>query len=304
MANSKIIVIFTKEEQMNYQTTEMIITDEIRAYLIEMAVNAAVKAGAEIMKIYKNHDDYDISVKNDRTPITVADRLAHSKIKEALGATRIPILSEEGREMLYEERQNWELFWLVDPLDGTVEFIKGNNEFTVNIALMQDNECVGSVVYVPYYHKMYIGERGHGAHLVTGIEPSSEASYHYTDFSASWRSLPLASDNRTAPRVALSRSHQTPETAEHVASLRKQHPDLEVVEQGSSYKFCMLAEGTVDYYVRTSQTYEWDTAAGELILAETGGSTRNLEDGSTFRYNKEDLRNPWFECYAADSRIR
>ncbi len=288
---------------MNYQTTEMIITDDIRAYLIEMAVNAAVKAGAEIMKIYKNRDDYDISVKNDLTPITVADRLAHSKIKEALGATRIPILSEEGREMLYEERRNWELFWLVDPLDGTVEFIKGNNEFTVNIALMQDNECVGSVVYVPYYHKMYIGERGHGAHLVTEIEPSASASHRYSDFSAIWRTLPFDSDGRTTLRVALSRSHQTSETAEHISTLRQQYPDLEIVEQGSSYKFCMLAEGVVDYYVRTSQTYEWDTAAGELILAETGGKTCALDDGSRFRYNKEDLRNPWFECYSAGNKL-
>ncbi len=288
---------------MKLQTDEMVITDDIRAYLIEMAVNAATKAGAEIMKIYKNRDDYDISVKSDHTPITVADCLAHQKIKEVLGVTRIPILSEEGREMLYEERQNWELFWLVDPLDGTVEFIKGNNEFTVNIALMQDNECVGSVVYVPYYKKMYIGEKGHGAHLVTDIEPSTEASHRYTDFSTCWQTLPFASEDRTAPRVAVSRSHQTPETAEHIAALRTAHPDLEVVEQGSSYKFCMLAEGTIDYYVRTSQTYEWDTAAGELILSETGGRTRSLADGALFSYNKEDLRNPWFECYAADSRI-
>ena len=288
---------------MKVQTDEMIITDEIRAYLIEMAVNAAVNAGAEIMKIYKNRDDYDITVKNDLTPITMADRLAHQKIKEILGATRIPILSEEGREMLYEERRNWELFWLVDPLDGTVEFIKGNNEFTVNIALMQENRCVGSVVYVPYYKKMYIGERGHGAHLVTDIEPSQDATHLYANFSTSWRTLPFESDGRTAPRVALSRSHQTPETAEHIAALRERHPDLEVVEQGSSYKFCMLAEGAVDYYVRTSRTYEWDTAAGELILAETGGRTLSLEDGGDFSYNKEDLRNPWFECYAAMSRI-
>lgn len=304
MANQKIIVIFTKEEPMNSTTTEMTITDEIRAYLIEMAVNAAVKAGAEIMKIYKNRDDYDITVKSDLTPLTVADRLAHNKIKEVLGATRIPILSEEGREMLYEERQNWELFWMVDPLDGTIEFIKGNHEFTVNIALMQENECVGSVVYVPYYKKMYIGERNHGAHVVTDIEPSLDGAHRYAELAASWHALPLESDGRTAPRVALSRSHQTSETAEHVASLREQHPDLEIVEQGSSYKFCMLAEGTVDYYVRTTHTYEWDTAAGELILAETGGRTRSLDNGAQFRYNKEDLRNPWFECYAADSRIR
>ncbi len=288
---------------MKLETDEMIITDDIRAYLIEMAANAAVKAGAEIMQIYKNRDDYDITVKSDLTPITVADRLAHKKIKEVLGTTRIPILSEEGREMLYEERQNWELFWLVDPLDGTVEFIKGNNEFTVNIALMQDNECIGSVVYVPYYKKMYIGERGHGAHLVTEIAPSREASHRYVEFSTAWQSLPFESDGRTHPRVALSRSHQTPETVAYITALRERHPDLEVIEQGSSYKFCMLAEGSVDYYVRTSQTYEWDTAAGELILAETGGRTLSLDDGVSFRYNKEDLRNPWFECYAADSRI-
>ena len=288
---------------MNHQTTEMIITDDIRAYLVEMAVNAAVKAGAEIMKIYKNRDDYDISVKSDLTPITVADRLAHSKIKESLGPTRIPILSEEGREMLFEERQNWELFWLVDPLDGTVEFIKGNNEFTVNIALMQDNECVGSVVYVPYYQKMYIGESGRGAYLVTDIAPAEDAEHTYTEISSSWRKLPFENNERTTLRVAVSRSHQTPETAEHIEALRQRHPDLEVVEQGSSYKFCMLAEGVVDYYIRTSQTYEWDTAAGELILAETGGSTRSLDDGAKFRYNKEDLRNPWFECRAAKSVI-
>ena len=288
---------------MNFETREMVITDDIRAYLVEMAVNAAVKAGAEIMKVYKNRDDYDISVKSDLTPITVADRLAHSKIKESLGPTRIPILSEEGREMLYEERQNWELFWLVDPLDGTVEFIKGNNEFTVNIALMQDNECVGSVVYVPYYQKMYIGERGRGAYLVTDIAPAENAEYRYAEISASWQKLPFERGERSVPRVAVSRSHQTPETAEHIAALRQHHPDLEVVEQGSSYKFCMLAEGVVDYYVRTSQTYEWDTAAGELILAESGGSTRSLDDGSKFRYNKEDLRNPWFECRAAQSVI-
>ena len=288
---------------MNFQTTEMIITDDIRAYLIEMAVNAAVKAGAEIMKIYKNRDDYDISVKSDLTPITVADRLAHTKIKEVLGVTRIPILSEEGREMLYEERQNWELFWLVDPLDGTIEFIKGNNEFTVNIALMQDNICVGSVVYVPYYQKMYIGESGRGAHLVSEIAPAEDADYRYANLSASWRELPFESDGHTALRVAVSRSHQTPETAIHISALRQLHPDLEIVEQGSSYKFCMLAEGVVDYYVRTSQTYEWDTAAGELILAETGGYTRSLEDGTQLRYNKSDLRNPWFECRAANSKI-
>ena len=138
------------------------IDDKIREYLLCEQFNAAVRAGAEIMKIYKS-SDYDIELKSDHTPITIADRMAHNSIKASLGATRIPILSEEGRSMLYEERCNWELFWLVDPLDGTVEFIKGNNEFTVNIALMENNLCVSAIVYVPYHHKMYIAERGHGA---------------------------------------------------------------------------------------------------------------------------------------------
>ena len=132
------------------------INDKVRMYLLPPLINAAVRAGASIMNVYKNLDDYDISLKDDKTPITLADRLAHKTIREYLGPTRIPILSEEGREMLYDERRNWELYWLVDPLDGTVEFIKGNNEFTVNIALMENNVCMGAVIYVPYFEKLYI----------------------------------------------------------------------------------------------------------------------------------------------------
>ena len=282
----------------------MVMTEEIRARLISQAANAAIKAGAEIMRIYKQADDYVIDIKSDLSPITIADRAAHDKIKESLGMTCIPILSEEGREMLYDERRNWEMFWLVDPLDGTVEFIKGNNEFTVNIALMQDNECIGSVVYVPYYQKMYVGEKGNGAHFIEGVAPSGDADYEYEDLVAMWHPLPLAADaERTHPRIAVSRSHCTPETLERVENIRKSHPDAEIVEQGSSYKFCMLAEGSVDYYVRTSTTYEWDTAAGELILSESGGATRILDRDERFRYNKEDLRNPWFECKAGRCRI-
>lgn len=288
---------------MNTESTEMVVAQNIRAYLMAEAMNAAVKAGAEIMKVYKNSDDYDINIKSDKTPITVADRLAHNKIKEALGCTRIPILSEEGREMLFDERRNWDMFWLVDPLDGTVEFIKGNNEFTVNIALMHNNECIGSVVYVPYFKKMYIGEKGHGAYLVEGIAPETDARHTYDELVARWVALPSDPHERKHPRIAVSRSHQTPETAEYVEAIRRRYPDAEVVEQGSSYKFCMLAEGTVDYYVRTSATYEWDTAAGELILAEAGGSTKALPDGTPLKYNKEDLHNPWFECRSGNCMI-
>jgi len=151
------------------------INDKVRMYLLPPLFNAAVRAGASIMRVYKNLDDYDISLKDDKTPITLADRVAHKTIREYLGPTRIPILSEEGRKMRYEERRNWELYWLVDPLDGTVEFIKGNNEFTVNIALMENNVCMGAVIYVPYFEKMYIAGRDSGSYLKEHIAPDAAA---------------------------------------------------------------------------------------------------------------------------------
>ncbi|MCM1301471.1 MAG: 3'(2'),5'-bisphosphate nucleotidase CysQ [Bacteroides cellulosilyticus] len=279
------------------------INDKVRMYLLPPLFNAAVRAGASIMQVYKNLDDYDISLKSDRTPITMADRLAHKTIREYLGRTRIPVLSEEGREMRYEERRNWELYWLVDPLDGTVEFIKGNNEFTVNIALMENNVCIGAVIYVPYYGKMYLAGRGEGTYLKEHVVPDSAAEHTYDEIVRDCRRLPLDRPSHGHLRVAVSRSHQTPETHEHIARLRERFPDLEVVEQGSSYKFCMLAEGSADYYVRTTHTYEWDTAAGELILAEAGGSTRTLPDGGSLLYNEEDLHNPWFVCRSGFCKV-
>lgn len=271
--------------------------ERIRSILLPAMFNAAVRAGAAIMQVHGRRDDYEVGLRSDRTPITQADRMAHRTIREALGATRIPILSEEGREMRYDERRNWELYWLVDPLDGTAEFIDGYNEFTVNIALMSQNCCVGAVIYVPYFEKMYIAGRGFGAALREHVPPASDAAYTFEELQTDWQPLPLTAE---APhgrlRVAVSRLHRTPETEAHIERLRAAWPDLEVVEQGSSYKFCMLAEGTVDYYVRTSDTYEWDTAAGELILAEAGGRTRLLEEDRPLRYNEEDLRNPWFVC--------
>ena len=248
------------------------------------------------MKVYQNSDNYDISIKRNNTPLTIADRLAHNKIKEVLGETRIPILSEEGREMLYEERKNWDMFWLVDPLDGTIEFIKRNNEFTVNIALMADNVCVASVVYVPYLQKIYIAEQGDGAYLITDVAPDSGAEWIESDVASRRQRLPLPIEPRPF-RVAVSRSHQTADTATYVEQMRREHPDLEVVEQGSSYKFCLMAEGVIDYYPRTTETYEWDTAAAELVLIEAGGVVRTLPDHRPLLYNKEDLHNPWFECH-------
>ena len=283
-------------------TEQTVLDKQIREYLLPQCFNAAVKAGAAIMKIYKN-DDYHIDLKSDHTPITIADRMAHNTIKECLGPTRIPVLSEEGREMLYEERRNWEMFFVVDPLDGTKEFIKGNNEFTVNIALMMNNECIASALYVPYHRKMYVAAKGMGAYLINDVEPAEDSSLSQDQIEDKLERLPLASASHDEFRVAVSRSHQTPETHDRIDQIRQQYPDLKLIEQGSSYKFCLLAEGTIDYYIRTTNTYEWDTAAGELILAEAGGSTTSYPEGHRLCYNKENLKNPWFEARSAACKL-
>ncbi len=275
----------------------------IKEYLLPYVVNAALRAGAAIMKVYNSDSECDVALKSDKTPITDADRAAHDAITETLGPTRIPILSEEGREMRYDERRSWELFWLVDPLDGTVEFLNHNDEFTVNIALMSKNRTIGSVIYVPCLEKLYIAVEGEGAILRRSVKPDANATFTYDEICRDWESLPLAKSPNTPPRVAVSRSHITPETYTYIDKIRLAHPDIEIVEQGSSYKFCMLAEGEVDYYIRTSTTYEWDTAAGDLILAEAGGTTSAIEGDEKLQYNKEQLENPWFKCHSALSPI-
>ena len=289
---------------MSINTTETMLSEQIKRFLLPHTFNAAVRAGAAVMRIYEHRDDYDLSKYDGNfRSITAADRAAHEAIKRTLGQTRIPILSEDGREMHYEERCNWELFWLVAPLDGTREFIAGNNEFTINIALMENNVCAAAVIYVPYLHKIYFADRGFGSYVRDGVEPSADAAYTFDEIKQGARRLPLVAERHAHPLIAISRSHNTPETFAHVEALRRRYPDAQVIEQGSSYKFCLLAEGRVDYYVRTTHTYEWDTAAGELILAEAGGRLEALADGAAFRYNKRDLQNPWFVCRAHNCAI-
>ena len=289
---------------MSINTTETMLSEQIKRFLLPHTFNAAVRAGAAVMRIYEHRDDYDLSKYDGNfRSITAADRAAHEAIKRTLGQTRIPILSEDGREMHYEERCNWELYWLVDPLDGTREFIAGNNEFTINIALMENNVCAAAVIYVPYLHKIYFADRGFGSYVRDGVEPSADAAYTFDEIKQGARRLPLVAERHAHPLIAISRSHNTPETFAHVEALRRRYPDAQVIEQGSSYKFCLLAEGRVDYYVRTTHTYEWDTAAGELILAEAGGRLEALADGAAFRYNKRDLQNPWFVCRAHNCAI-
>lgn len=267
-----------------------------REYLVPKAYNAALRAGAAILDVYSRKGDYDVDLKRDHTPITLADKLAHSAIKEYLGQTHVPLLSEEGREMRFDERRDWEMFWLIDPLDGTKEFIKGNNEFTVNVALLVHSRPVVGVIYVPYYRKIYICEKGFGSFIKENVSPDHEAEHTYSQVFADAVRLPLRRKRNNPVRIAVSRSHKTPETMDYVNRIKSKYPDAEIVEQGSSYKFCMLAEGSVDFYVRTSNTYEWDTAAGEVILSDTGGTTKSLPDLGKFLYNKESLMNPWFIC--------
>ncbi len=274
------------------------IREEVRQLLIPAMFNAAVQAGASIMNVYRAEGNSEFELKSDSTPLTEADHLAHKTIRDALGFTRIPILSEEGREMRYDERRNWELYWLVDPLDGTAEFIRGNHEFTVNIALMAHKKCAFSAVYVPYFEKIYLAERGRGAFLKEHVVAREDSKASYEEIVAGLVRLPFfASRPHDHLKVAVSRSYKNADTFRVIDFLKGGFPDLELVEQGSSYKFCLLAEGRIDYYPRTSPTYDWDTAAGELILDESGGRTDVLTREGTagkLRYNEEDLRNPWF----------
>ena len=252
------------------------LTREQTEFFLVKAYNAALRAGARILDIYNDGVDIEVNLKSDRTPITLAE-------------------SEEGRDLLYEERRNWDLFWMVDPLDGTKEFIKGNGEFTVNIALMYNNRPEIGVIYVPYIHKMYFAIRGVGSFRKTEVLPDPESEKSLAEILEGREPLPLVEAANEPIRIAVSRSHNTDETFEHISRIKQRYPSAVVIQQGSSYKFCLLAEAVVDVYVRTSPTSEWDTAAGEVILLESGGRVENIT-GGRLDYNKETLRNPHFIC--------
>ncbi|MFI3331652.1 MAG: 3'(2'),5'-bisphosphate nucleotidase CysQ [Rikenellaceae bacterium] len=275
------------------------LSNEQRIFLLTKAYNAALRAGKVILELYEQGADknQDIDLKTDLTPITLADLRAHATIKEYLSQTRIPLLSEEGREMQYFERSHWDLFWMVDPLDGTKEFLKRNGEFTVSIALMVDNKPQLGVIYVPYLSKIYFSDTQEGSFVKVNAVADENADFSYADIVEGCESLPLKTECNSPIKVGVSRSHINELTYKYIDSLREKYPDLETVIQGSSYKFCLLAEGVIDYYVRTTNTYEWDTAAGEVILQMTGGETLELDSLKPMDYNKESsLQNPFFVC--------
>ena len=271
--------------------------DNIQAdFFFESAFNAALRAGAGIMEIYNGEQEFLVNLKSDNTPITEADRRSHETIKDYLSRTRIPLMSEEGRDLLYEERCGWDLYWLVDPLDGTLEFIKRTGEFTINIALMVNNRPTVGVVYVPTSGRIYFAIEGRGAWKRIGMTPNPNAQMNISEIMRGAEPLPQTDGANDPKVVALSRSHISPDTHIVVDSLKEKFGKIEILTQGSSLKLCLVAEGLVDIYPRTTPTSEWDTAAGECILNEAGGSIRELEHNSTLNYNKPTLINPNFIC--------
>ncbi len=244
--------------------------------LLEIAKEAALKGGEEILKIYDT--EFSVEEKEDNSPLTQADKNANTAIEELLLPTGIPILSEEGRSIPFDERKEWEHLWIVDPLDGTKEFIKRNGEFTVNIALIKNGLPIMSVIYVPVKDWLYYASEEIGSFKVEEGELSK-----------------LPKDIKKDKFVAVgSRSHKSAETEEYFNELAKEHGDIDVVSMGSSLKICLVAEGVADVYPRFAPTMEWDTAAGHGIAKFAGKVLIDHKTGNEMIYNREELLNNWF----------
>src|SRR5690625_1288446 len=236
----------------------------------------AFQAGEKILQIYHS-EDFNIEKKEDESPITRADIIAHQIIFDNLKTTPFPILSEEGREIPFEERKNWETLWVVDPIDGTKEFIKKNDEFTVNIALIHQNQPVLGVVYAPALEKLYFGGVPLGAYLQKQNQSPQR--------------LEIIERVAAPIRIATSRSHLNKKTKEFIESFEEETRTIAV---GSSLKFMLLAENKIDLYPRFGPCMEWDTAAAHAVLKGLNVEIISMEDQRPLRYNKEDLYNPHF----------
>ncbi len=241
---------------------------------IDDIINIAKKAGDGILEIYNK--DFNIEYKDDKSPLTQADKASHNIIVEGLKKYNLPVLSEEGRNIPYEERKNWELFWMIDPLDGTKEFIKKNGEFTVNIALIHKNEPIFGIVYAPVLDWVYFND--------------NENAYKVEK--EGLIKLPVKRDDNKFIIVA-SRSHLNEETKEFIDNI-KTDKQKEFISIGSSLKLCLIAEGKADIYPRLAPTMEWDTAAADAVVRKSGKKVYNYENELPMQYNKLNLLNPWF----------
>jgi 3'(2'), 5'-bisphosphate nucleotidase len=248
----------------------------IKKIKIQNIVDIAKKAGVAIMEVYVQ--DFDVEYKKDSSPLTLADKKANDIIEDALNKLLVdlPILSEEGKSIPYEERKYWDYFWLVDPLDGTKEFVKKNGEFTVNIALIHKGVPVLGVVYAPVLDVCYWAKQGEGA---------------FKD----GQKLPLKmADQRNTYKIVASRSHMSDETQVFIDAIEIDK-EKEIISIGSSLKICLVAEGEADIYPRLGLTMEWDTGAAHAVVSEAGGQLIDQETGSELKYNtSENLLNNYF----------
>ncbi len=258
----------------------------IREDWLVQIINAALKGGEAILDIYNS--DFAVETKDDNSPLTEADKRAHLEIMKILESTGLPVLSEEGRHMSYEERKDWKQFWMVDPLDGTKEFVKRNGEFTVNIALIEDGKATMGVIYVPVTKDLYFADnKAYKAYDFISRVSSLEELIKGSDL------LPIA-QTRANYVVVGSRSHMSEETEAFINEQKAKHTEVDILSKGSSLKLCMVAEGAADAYPRFAPTMEWDTAAGQAIANASGASVINWETKETMQYNKENLLNSWF----------
>jgi len=263
-----------------------------RSELLHIAIDAAIEAGKAIMDVYL--DDYEVNYKEDNSPLTIADKNAHKIIAEHLANTGIPLMSEEGKSIPFEVRKQWKTLWIVDPLDGTKEFIKRNGEFTVNIALVENHKPVLGVVFCPTLNTIYYADRMHGGAFMALLPATwQNEKIDVEAIQALSEKLPITS-NRNSFVVVASRSHLTDETKTFIEKIKGQVADVEFMSKGSSLKLCMIAEGRADIYPRFAPTSEWDTAAGQAVVELANGRVIIPDSNSPVIYNKENILNPWF----------
>lgn len=255
---------------------------------LKIAIGAALEAGKAILDIYHSND-FQVELKGDDSPLTKADIASHNVIMSHLSATDIPVLSEEGKSIPYNERKDWKQLWIVDPIDGTKEFIKRNGEFTVNIALIENQKTVLGVIYVPVSGELYFSTKQMGAFKVK----VNLNDYNTESLVTNANKLPLHREDKTFTIVA-SRSHRSPETEDYVNEMRQKHGDVNLISKGSSLKLCMVAEGKADCYPRFAPTMEWDTAAGQAICEHAGYEVIDWSTKERMLYNRKELLNNWF----------
>ena len=257
--------------------------------LLSIAIEAAIDAGAEIMKIYAQ--DFDVEIKSDNSPLTIADKNANEVINSYLKNTNIDIISEENKQIAFENRKDWNPFWMVDPLDGTKEFVKRNGEFTVNIALIENNKPALGVIYVPVSKTLYYGIVSEQKAYKSVLKSHA---FSEVQLGNSTDEIQPNKDTSKLVKIVGSRSHKSPDTEAFIQSVEKSGKQVEIVSKGSSLKFCLVAEGNADLYPRYAPTMEWDTAAGHAICNAVGLKVNQVPGTEELQYNKENLLNPYF----------